>query len=307
MTVAASDRWDRRAWWSAFGMCVSMFVPGESINSWGYLQDDAFVEMSGTSMATPHGASVSGLILSRAPTLTPADVQMILVGDATKGVLTNIGAGSPNILVYVATDSGKCFPGEATVEVQDFGRMSMMNLNLGDKVRVKSAAGELSYEPVLGFLHLVHGGFDRPSEFLNVIHSYGQFRATAGHLVFTSAGDMPVSHLQVGDQIVVEGSVELSKVLAIKQSESVSGMYAPLTASGTIVVDDIVASNYAAPSTALWLPHTSAHAFFYPLRFFYQLGFAATSEERADALQPFLKISHEWLRLDKAFVRWASY
>jgi hypothetical protein len=288
-------------------MCESINNQRESIRDTAYKKDYEFHEMRATSMATPHGASSAGVILSRAPTLTPADVQMILVGDATKGILTNIGAGSPNILLYLSTDSGKCFPGEATVQVQDVGQMSMMNLHLGDKVRVKNGAGELSYEPILSFLHLVHGGFDRPSEFLNVIHSHGQFRATAGHLVFTSDGDMPMSQLQVGDQIVVEGAAGFSNVIAIHQSDSVSGMYAPLTASGTIVVDDVVVSNYAAPSKGLRLPHTSAHAFFYPLRFFYQLGLASAPEEKDDALQPFLTISHQWLRLDKAFVRWASY
>jgi len=256
--------------------------------------------MSGTSMATPHGAASAGIIISRAPTLTPADVQMILVGDSTKGVLTNIGAGSPNILLYLATDAGKCFPGEATAQVQDVGRVSMMNLQLGDRVRTTKG----DFEPVLGFLHMVQGG---ASEFLNIIHSYGQFRATAGHLVFTKDGGMPMSQLQAGDEIVVEGTEGLSKVIAVHKSTSESGMYAPFTASGTIAVDDVVASNYAAPSKGLRLPHTSAHAFFYPLRMFYQFGFTSAPEEKADALQPFLTISHNFLRLDKAVLRWASH
>lgn len=307
MVQASADRWDRRSWWSAFGMCVSLFCPGESISSWGYHADDEFTEMSGTSMATPHSAAASGIIVSRAPTLTPADVQMILVGDSTKGVLTNIGAGSPNILLYVATDAGKCFPGESTVQVEHVGRMSMMNLQLGDRVRVNSAAGEMSYEPVLGFLHLVHGVLHQSSEFLNVIHSNGQFRATSGHLVLTISGDMPTSHLQVGDPIADDGTAGLSKVIAIYQAKSASGMYAPFTASGTAFVDDVVASNYAAPSNGLHLPHTSAHAFFYPLRVFCQFGFTSGADENNDTVQPFLSFSHQLLRLDKAFVRWASY
>lgn len=277
-----------------------MFCPGESISSWGYLADGDFVESSGTSMATPHGASASTIIFSRAPTLTPADIQMILVGDATKGVLTNVGAGSPNIMLYIATDTGKCFPGEATVQKQNFGRISMMNVNVGDSVRVNEGA----YQPVLGFLHMAQG---LQSDFFKVVHSHGQFRATPGHIVFTQAGDFPMSQLKVGDHVVSQGPPGFSKVIAVYESRSALGMYAPFTASGTIVVDDIGASNYAIPSVQLHLPHTSAHGFFYPLRMFHQLGFSsAVALLQPDVFDPFLKVSHA-LHLDRFFLRWASY
>eukprot|EP00747_Dinoflagellata_sp_TGD_P172518 gnl/TRDRNA2_/TRDRNA2_209167_c0_seq1.p1 gnl/TRDRNA2_/TRDRNA2_209167_c0~~gnl/TRDRNA2_/TRDRNA2_209167_c0_seq1.p1 ORF type:complete len:110 (-),score=5.77 gnl/TRDRNA2_/TRDRNA2_209167_c0_seq1:9-290(-) len=43
-------------------------------------------------------------------------------------------------------------------------------------------------------------------------------------------------------------------------------MFAPLTKAGTIVVDCVVASNYASPSLRLSLPHGLAHNAMIPLR-----------------------------------------
>merc|ERR1719181_195065 len=49
-------------------------------------------------------------------------------------------------------------------------------------------------------------------------------------------------------------------------------MYAPLTAAGTVVVDRVVASNYAIPANGLILPHYLMHAALLPVRTYHALG-----------------------------------
>ena len=55
-------------------------------------------------MASPHVAGAAALILDAAPSSTPADVARVLAASATQGVVTNLGDGSPNLLLYIGAD-----------------------------------------------------------------------------------------------------------------------------------------------------------------------------------------------------------
>ena len=85
---------------SNFGTCLKLFAPGESITSAWNTSDTAANAISGTSMATPHVAGAAAIVLDEDPSLTPAQVAGILTNRATTGVLTGIGSGSPNRLLY---------------------------------------------------------------------------------------------------------------------------------------------------------------------------------------------------------------
>ncbi|CAK0815103.1 unnamed protein product, partial [Prorocentrum cordatum] len=84
-------------------------------------------------------------------------------------------------------------------------------------------------------------------EFLRVVHELGQFRASPGHIVFVAAEggrqDDAVQELRAGDVLLAAplglppGAPRPSRVLSVGRGVSTAGMYAPLTASGTIVVD----------------------------------------------------------------------
>jgi aqualysin 1 len=81
MTVAATDANDKEASWSNYGACVDIWAPGVSILS--TKRGGGTTTMSGTSMASPHGASGRALSPSNQTTASPASVEAALVGAAT--------------------------------------------------------------------------------------------------------------------------------------------------------------------------------------------------------------------------------
>jgi subtilisin family serine protease len=100
ITVNATDRPDNRASFSNFGTCTDIFAPGVGITSAWMTSDTATNTISGTSMATPHVAGAAALYLQGHPTASPATVQSALIANATSGVVTSPGSGSPNRLLF---------------------------------------------------------------------------------------------------------------------------------------------------------------------------------------------------------------
>jgi subtilisin family serine protease len=100
MTVSATDSSDRKASWANYGTCVDWFAPGVSITSSWNTSDTATNTISGTSMATPHTAGVAALYLQTNPAATPQQVRDALFNNATSGVVTSAGSGTPNRLLF---------------------------------------------------------------------------------------------------------------------------------------------------------------------------------------------------------------
>lgn len=100
ITVGATTNTDARASYSNYGSCLDLFAPGSSITSAWYSSDTATNTISGTSMATPHVAGVAALYLQAHPSSTPTQVRDAIVNNATSGVVSNRGNGSPNKLLY---------------------------------------------------------------------------------------------------------------------------------------------------------------------------------------------------------------
>lgn len=100
MTVGATVANDTRATYSNHGRCIDIFAPGSTIRAAFITSDTSVGTRTGTSMASPHVAGAVALYLEQNPSATPKQVMDYVKAVATSGVLSNIGAGSPNLLVY---------------------------------------------------------------------------------------------------------------------------------------------------------------------------------------------------------------
>ena len=151
----------------------------------------------------------------------------------------------------------------------------LSDLQIGDEVLVvDTATGDLSFSPVITFL-------DRdPKEkrqFYVITTETGQkLTLTPTHLVYSTSGNEVIieddltsfeavyaKDIQEGDLLLVQtsrGQVRPARVSTVEM-RVLTGVYAPLTSMGNLVVDNIVASCYAVVDSQ-WV----AHMAFAPLR-----------------------------------------
>ena len=76
ISVSATDYYDKKAFFSSYGPFVDVAAPGTEILS--TYRDASYESMSGTSMASPYVAGLSGLILSYKPDLTNEQVRQAI-------------------------------------------------------------------------------------------------------------------------------------------------------------------------------------------------------------------------------------
>jgi len=100
ITTGATTSTDARSSFSNFGTCVDIFAPGSSITSAWSTSDTATNTISGTSMASPHVAGVAALYKQANPSASSTTVRNAIVNNATTNVITGVGTGSPNRLLY---------------------------------------------------------------------------------------------------------------------------------------------------------------------------------------------------------------
>jgi hypothetical protein len=129
-----------------------------------------------------------------------------------------------------------CFPGDSRVEVQNKGSIAMKDLTIGDMVKVDRNA----FSQVYSFGHL-----DATTEASYLSIKTGLARplvVSKDHLLFLHGiGAVPASAVSVGSKLqVIDGTTVVESVIPVTGT----GLYAPFTKAGTIVVDDVVSSSY---------------------------------------------------------------
>ena len=102
ITVGAISELDSMSFFSNYGGCVDLFAPGETITSAWYTGDNEFYDLDGTSMATPHVSGAVALFLEGHPNALPEEVSEEIVARGTRNLLTDLGNGSPNVLLHTA-------------------------------------------------------------------------------------------------------------------------------------------------------------------------------------------------------------
>ncbi|CAG8594380.1 7364_t:CDS:2 [Paraglomus occultum] len=101
IAAGSTTQEDSRSWFSNFGCCVDIWAPGSFITSAWIGSKTATMTLSGTSQSSAHvsGLAAYFLALSAKP-LTPHQLRHKLISVATRNLLTDIRACSPNRLAY---------------------------------------------------------------------------------------------------------------------------------------------------------------------------------------------------------------
>jgi len=144
---------------------------------------------------------------------------------------------------------GECFAKGSKV-ITDRGLISIEELQLGDKVETIHN-GNILMTKFLGWIHKEEYHTER---FIKLKTESAQITLSEKHVIFykpkgrktdimtTTFADL----VEEGDllQVILNGEVHWEKVVKI-DFETRKGTYAPLTAAGTILVDNVLASCYA--------------------------------------------------------------
>jgi Hint module len=161
-----------------------------------------------------------------------------------------------------------CFPQDASVLLESGEHRAMKDLQIGDHVLTWNLDTKVyEYSEVYAFLDRKPADefdymrlvLDSNANSVEISPRHRLFKQEGDSLVDTDAQDV-----QAGDHVQVSGEespVQVRKVAKLRRQ----GAYAPVTLSGTIVVDQVVASCYAMAS------HSAAHAAFAPMRLAYKL------------------------------------
>lgn len=147
-----------------------------------------------------------------------------------------------------------CFPSDATVRLEGGATKLMRDLMIGDRVQVVRADGSIAYEDV--YL-MTHKDTNKVSPYLQIVLATGKtLTLSPRHFVPTVQGSdaswdarvlVGANEIKVGDTIWYQNETGAMALAVVSQVAHVTGVGAfnPLTASGTIVVDGVVASAHS--------------------------------------------------------------
>jgi len=145
-----------------------------------------------------------------------------------------------------------CFHGDDVVQTKEYGTISMSQLaeKRDAHVLTRNGDGQLEFSSVRYWLHA------RPSlsmKFLTLSTESGHKLAiTSEHLIYETdcqgngGNAIFAKNVQVGRCLYVNDNGDLKESRIVeKGQEKMNGIYAPITTSGSIVVNDVLASCYS--------------------------------------------------------------
>ncbi|XP_071162766.1 uncharacterized protein [Mytilus edulis] len=190
-------------------------------------------------------------------------------------------------------DSIGCFPEDSLVMLHNQKKKLMKDLSVGDKILTATwDYGQLIQDEVITWLHHVRND---QFVFLQIVHDNGKITLTPEHIMFVGKNRYPkhASNLKPGDHLYfitndnASQTATMSTVLSIRKVKG-RGIYAPLTYSGRLLVDNIDVSCYCtlnplkAVGREIISSHTLAHAGFLPLRIAFNIGMNISYDQSND-------------------------
>nr|XP_022900483.1 tiggy-winkle hedgehog protein [Onthophagus taurus] len=168
---------------------------------------------------------------------------------------------------------GGCFSSESTVKTSSGETKQLKDLEIGENILTYDLeTGETVFSEVLLFLDRNPGEVRR---FVHVETTRRTLKVTASHLVVIKDANnitrtIFAAELKVGDTVLVLKD-ENARTIIMDRVEKISwsseiGVYAPLTRTGTVIVDGVVASCYATIDSQF-----IAHFVMAPIRMGYNL------------------------------------
>ncbi len=136
----------------------------------------------------------------------------------------------------------KCFSGDCTVFVKGKSKPERLDeLRIGQEV----LDSNMRFAKVVGWLHRVPS---LETDFLEIDHLTGKLLVTPDHLLYCStAGNyIPSRDVKSLEVVYIDGTLITSEIHR-KSVVKRRGIYAPLTASGSLLVNGVHASCYASP------------------------------------------------------------
>lgn len=172
----------------------------------------------------------------------------------------------------MAAKSGGCFPGSARVRLKDGARKQVKELKAGDEVLAADESGNLVSSRFIMFVDR-DGARRRAFRVIETRNPARRMTLTAAHLLFvvqnntlteTFAGDVTPGQ----EVMVLDGEGRRLRVVTVDRvyEEEHEGSFAPLTSHGTIVIDDVLTSCYAAVQN-----QKLAHLAFAPVRLIHKV------------------------------------
>jgi hedgehog protein len=162
----------------------------------------------------------------------------------------------------------ECFPSDATVDVLDMGKVPLSSLQIGAQVRVVNDKNQVSYSPIIAFLHR---DLDEHALYKRIRTKNSIIELSKRHLIHHRYNGFIWSEKLIqGDEILVvssnyENETQWEEIIEITDVNK-QGLMAPLTEQGTIIVNNVHASCYA-----LVKSHQVAHFALAPYRFYHRL------------------------------------